>query len=58
MIIAVYIDDLNLVGTPDTCNRAMSLLTTQFEMKLLGKTTFCLGLEEAGMKLLHKIVHL
>ena len=41
--VAVYIDDLNLVRTPATCQHAMDLLTTQFEMKLLGKTSFCLG---------------
>jgi hypothetical protein len=45
VIIAVYVDDLNLVGTPDTCSRAMSLLTIQFEMKLLGDTTLCSGLQ-------------
>ena len=49
MIIAVYVDDLNLVGTPDICSRAMSLLTTQFEMKLSGKTTLCLGLQVAHL---------
>ena len=37
VIIAVHVDDLNLVGTLDTCSRTMSLLTTKFEMKLLGK---------------------
>ena len=49
VIIAVYVDDLNLVGTPDICSRAMSLLTTQFEMKLSGKTTLCLGLQVAHL---------
>ena len=46
VIIAVYVD-LNLVGTPSTCSHAVSLLTTQFEMMLLGKTPFCLGLQVA-----------
>jgi hypothetical protein len=45
VIIAVYVDDLNLVGTPETCQYAVKLLTNQFEMKVLGKTTFCLGLQ-------------
>jgi hypothetical protein len=45
VVIAVYVDDLNLVGTPTTCQHAMDLLTNQFEMKLLGKTSFCLGLQ-------------
>jgi hypothetical protein len=45
VIIAVYVDDLNLVGTPETCQYAVKLLTNQFEMKVLRKTTFCLGLQ-------------
>ena len=45
MVIAVYVDDLNLVGTPATCQHAMTLLTNQFEMKLLGQTSFCLRLQ-------------
>ena len=45
VVIAVYVNDLNLVGTPATCQHAMTLLTNQFEMKLLGKTSFCLGLQ-------------
>lgn len=44
VILAAYVDDLNLVGTPGTCIQVEGLLTTKFEMKLLGKTTFCLGL--------------
>jgi hypothetical protein len=44
-VIAVYVDDLNLVGTPETCTYVVSLLIKQFEMKLLGKTSFCLGLQ-------------
>lgn len=50
MIIAVYVDDFNLVGTTSTSNRAVSLLTTQFEMKLLSKITFCLGLQVAYLR--------
>jgi hypothetical protein len=49
VIIAIYVDDLNLIGTLDTCSRVMSLLTTQFEMKLLGNTTICLGLKVAHL---------
>ena len=45
MIIAIYADDLNLVGTKDTTSYAIALLTTKFEMKDLGKTSFCLGLQ-------------
>ena len=43
--IAVYVDGLNLVGTLVTYKHAMELLTTQFEMKLLDKTSFCLCLQ-------------
>ena len=45
VVIAVYVDDLNLVGTPATCQHAIALLTNQFEMKLLGRTSFCLDLQ-------------
>ena len=45
VVVAIYKNDLNLVGTPATCQHAMDLLTTQFEMKLLGKTSICLGLQ-------------
>jgi hypothetical protein len=33
------------VGTPETCTYVVNLLITQFEMKLLSKTSFCLGLQ-------------
>jgi len=36
-IVAIYVDDINLVGTPTTCKKVVSLLTNRFEMKLLGK---------------------
>ena len=45
MVIAVYVDDLKLVGTPATCQHTMNLLANQFEMKLLGKTSFCMELQ-------------
>ena len=48
-IVAIYVDDINLVGTPTTCKKVVSLLTNRFEMKLLGKTTFCLGLQVAHL---------
>ena len=44
-MIAVYVDDLNLVGTPDEIARAASYLRKEFEMKDLGKTKFCLGIQ-------------
>ena len=45
VVIAMYVDDLNLVGTPTTCQHAMNLLANQFEMKLLEQTSFWLGLQ-------------
>ena len=47
VIVVVFVDDLNLVGTPTTCKHVVGLLTTRFEMKLLDKTSFCLGLQVA-----------
>jgi hypothetical protein len=44
-IISVYIDDLNIIGTKLDINDAQDYLKTQFEMKDLGKTKFCLGLQ-------------
>ena len=44
-IIEVYVDDLNLVGTPEELIRTAKYLKKEFEMKDLGKTKFCLGLQ-------------
>ena len=44
-IIVVYVDDLNLVGTPEELTRTTNYLKKEFEMKDLGKTKFCLGLQ-------------
>ena len=44
-IIAVYVDDLNLVGTPEKLTRTTNYFKKEFEMKYLGKTKFCLGLQ-------------
>ena len=43
-IIAMYVDDLNLVGTPEELTRITVYLKNEFEMKDLGKTKFCLSL--------------
>ena len=43
-IIVVYVDDLNLIGTPKEFTRTTKYLKREFEMKDLGKTNFCLGL--------------
>ena len=44
-IIVVYVDDLNLIGTPEELTRTTKYLKNEFEMKDLGKTKFCLGLQ-------------
>ena len=40
----MYVDDLNLVRTPEELTRTTNYLKQEFEMKDLGKTKFCLGL--------------
>jgi len=44
-IIAVYVDDLNLVGTPEELTKTDTYLKNEFEMKDLGNNFFCLGLQ-------------
>ena len=44
VIVVVYVDDLSLIRTSFMCKLTEKLLTTQFDMKLFGKTSFCLGL--------------
>ena len=46
-IISVYVDDLNIIGTPEDIEEASSYLMSEFEMKDLGKTKFCLQLEHS-----------
>ncbi|KAM1603471.1 hypothetical protein ACFX13_031052 [Malus domestica] len=44
-IVAVYVDDMNLVGTPEELNKTAEYLKSEFEMKDLGKIKYCLGLQ-------------
>ena len=44
-IIAVYVDDLNLVGTAEELIRTTNYLKKEFEIKDLGKTKFYLSLQ-------------
>ena len=44
-IIAVYVDDLNLVGNPEELTKTAEYLKKEFEMKDIGKTKFCIGLQ-------------
>ncbi|KAL1223093.1 Retrovirus-related Pol polyprotein from transposon TNT 1-94 [Cardamine amara subsp. amara] len=45
VIIAVYVDDLNILGTSGEISQTVEYLKKEFEMKDLGKTRFCLGLQ-------------
>ncbi|KAJ0881424.1 putative RNA-directed DNA polymerase [Helianthus annuus] len=50
VIIAVYVDDMNIIGTPGELQKAVEYLKREFEMKDLGKTKFCLGLQIEHLK--------
>ena len=41
----MYVDDLNIIGNEPDINEARHHLKTEFEMKVLGQTKFCLGLQ-------------
>ncbi|PRQ59184.1 putative RNA-directed DNA polymerase [Rosa chinensis] len=45
VIVAVYVDDMNLIGTPEEIKETAKHLKSEFEMKDLGRTNYCLGLE-------------
>ena len=45
VIIAIYVDDLNLIGTSEAVSKAKKMLSKEFEMKDLGKLSHCLGLQ-------------
>ena len=41
----MYVDDLNLVGTPEQLTKTTKYLKREFKMKDLGKTKFYLDLQ-------------
>jgi hypothetical protein len=43
-IISIYVDDLNIISHTKDIDEAHNHLKTEFEMKDLGNTKFCLGL--------------
>jgi Reverse transcriptase (RNA-dependent DNA polymerase) len=45
IIIAVYVDDLNIIGSPEEIEKTAKLLKNEFEMKDLGVTKLCIGLQ-------------
>nr|KYP73913.1 Retrovirus-related Pol polyprotein from transposon TNT 1-94 [Cajanus cajan] len=44
-IIVVYVDDINIIETLGELSKAIDCLKKEFEMKDLGRTKFCLGLQ-------------
>ena len=44
-IVTVYVDDINLIGTPEELTKTAEYLKKEFEVKDLGKTKLCLGLQ-------------
>ena len=44
-IIVIYVDDLNLIRTLEELIKTTNYLKKEFEMKDLGKTRYCLGLQ-------------
>jgi hypothetical protein len=44
-IISVYVDDLNIIDHTKDIDEARNHLKTEFKMKDLGRTKFCLGLQ-------------
>jgi hypothetical protein len=44
-IILIYVDDLNIIGHTKDIDEARNHLNMEFEMKDLGRTKFCLGLQ-------------
>ena len=44
-IVTVYVDDINLIGTSEELEETANYLKKEFEIKDLGKTRFCLGLQ-------------
>ena len=45
VILTVFVDELNLIGTLEELTRTTNYLKKEFEIKDLGKTKFCLGLQ-------------
>jgi hypothetical protein len=44
-IISIYVDDLNIISHTKDIDEARYHLKTEFEMKDLDRTKFCLGLQ-------------
>ena len=59
-IIAVYVNDMNLIGTLEELSKTTEYLKKKFEIKDFGKTKFCLGLElehKANRIIVHQLAY-
>lgn len=45
VIIAIYVDDLNIIGTKSAVAHAKKMMVSEFEMKDLGQVSHCIGLQ-------------
>lgn len=45
VVLALYVDDVNLFGTPKLLRETITTMKSIFEMKDLGEPTYCLGLQ-------------
>ena len=45
VVFVFYVDDINLIRTPIELQKAIDYLKNKFEMKDLGRTKLCLGLQ-------------
>jgi hypothetical protein len=50
VIVAIYVDDPNIIETPEEFSKAVNCLKKEFELKNLGKTKFCLELQIEHLK--------
>jgi hypothetical protein len=48
VIVTVDVDDLNVIGMPDLCKYTQNLLVQHFDIKILGQTTYCLGITNSA----------
>jgi hypothetical protein len=61
VIKVVYVNDVNLISTPQGITEAKDCLKKEFEMKDLGKTMYCLSLQIEHLKdgvLLHQATYI
>jgi hypothetical protein len=57
VILAIYVDDVNIFGNKHLATMTAALLEQEFEMKDLGETSYCIGLQIESAKDGSKFVH-